>query len=256
MGDDTERKGHTARLNGIDLYYEREGRGEPLLLLHGFTGCGADWLHAGRDEFARAYELVVPDARGHGRSSGLPGEFSHRQCALDALALLDHLGVRRCKAVGMSLGGNTLLHLASIAPGRVDAMVLVSATMYFPEQARRLMRASATADRPEAEWRAMRERHAGGDEQIAALWRQGCAFADDYDDMRFTPPALSRIEARALLVYGDRDPLYPVEMALDMYRAMPRAALCVVPGAGHGPIFQAAAGPFVAASLAFLAAAA
>src|SRR5687767_6388482 len=102
MNDRAERSGHVASLNGIDLYYEREGRGGPLLLLHGFTGWGGDWAHAGREAFAREYDLVVPDARGHGRSGGLPGPFSHRQCALDALALLDHLGVGRCQAIGVS----------------------------------------------------------------------------------------------------------------------------------------------------------
>jgi pimeloyl-ACP methyl ester carboxylesterase len=252
MNDRADRNGCVASLNGVDLYYEREGGGEPLLLLHGFTGSGGDWAHAGRDAFARAYAVIVPDARGHGRSTGLPGPFSHRQCALDTLALLDRLGVERCKAIGVSLGGNTLLHLAALAPGRVEAMVLVSATMYFPESARELMRRSGPEGRSGDEWRVMRERHAGGDAQIEALFRQARAFADDYDDMRFTPPALSQIAARALVVYGDRDPLYPVEMAVEMYRALPRASLFVLPGEGHAPAFGRAAGAFVDASLAFL----
>jgi pimeloyl-ACP methyl ester carboxylesterase len=55
-----------------------------------------------------------------------------------------------------------------------------------------------------------------------------------------------------LIVYGDRDPLYPVEMAVEMYRAIPHAALCVVPGGGHGPIFREATPAFVEAALAHL----
>ena len=50
-----------------------------------------------------------------------------------------------------------------------------------------------------------------------------------------------------LLVYGDRDPLYPVEMGVEMYRAIPHAALWVVPGGGHGPIFREATPAFVQA---------
>ena len=73
-----------------------------------------------------------------------------------------------------------------------------------------------------------------------------------YDDMNFTPASLAAIKASTLIVYGDRDPLYPIEMALEMYRAIPRSALWVVPHAGHGPVFFNDAGQFVQTSLSFL----
>ena len=130
-------------------------------------------------------------------------------------------------------------------------MVLVSATMYFPEQARQIMRAVPVEDQPAQAWEVMRERHKLGDDQILALWRQQRALADSYDDMTFTPPSLGRITADTLIVYGDRDPLYPVQMAVDLYRAIPRAALWVLPRSGHGPIYLEAAAPFVQASLEF-----
>lgn len=245
-------QGITVHLNDIDLHYETRGRGEPLLLLHGMTGCSGDWAYAGRDELEKEYTLIVPDARGHGRSTNPGGTLTHRQQALDALALLDHLGLRRCKAIGTSMGGNTLLHAATLQPDRIEAMVLVSATPYFPEQARALMRQVPVETQPEAEWRAMRERHPHGDEQILALWRAQRALADSHDDVCFTPPSLARIKARTLLVQGDRDPLYPVELTLEMYRAIPRAALWILPEAGHGPIFLDAAPAFTRTALAFL----
>ena len=65
----------------------------------------------------------------------------------------------------------------------------------------------------------MRQRHAHGDEQIRSLWRQGNAFKDSYDDLSFTPPRLSTIMARTLIVHGDRDPFYPASLALEMYTA-------------------------------------
>jgi pimeloyl-ACP methyl ester carboxylesterase len=74
---------------------------------------------------------------------------------------------------------------------------------------------------------------------------------DSYDDMNFTPASLARITASPLIVDGDRDPLYPVEMAVDMYRAIPRAALWVVPNGGRGPIFFDAAPQFVQTALSF-----
>jgi pimeloyl-ACP methyl ester carboxylesterase len=168
-------------LNGADIFYEVRGAGPPLLLLHGGTGCHSDWAYAGREHFIAEYRLIVPDARGHGSSrirasaaakgTAIPdsskaksGEASegqqtltHRQCALDTLALLDHLGVDRCKAIGISMGGNILLHMATLAPERIEAMVVVSATMYFPEQARAIMAAvPAPEKQPQSEWDRMR----------------------------------------------------------------------------------------------------
>ncbi len=249
-----ERTEATVNLNGAELYYEID---EPLLLLHGGTGCHGDWVYAGRDQLVREYRLIAPDARGHGRSlirekRNPQKTLTHRQCALDTLALLDHLGIARCRAIGVSMGGNILLHMTTLQPERIEAMVIVSATMYFPEQARRIMAAvPAVEDQPAEAWESMRRRHKVGDEQIVALWDWTRAMKDSYDDMNFTPASLSRITAPTLIVYGDRDPLYPVEMAVEMYRAIPRSALWVVPNGGHGPIFFDAAPQFVETALAF-----
>lgn len=245
-------KTESVRLNDMDMYYETEGAGEPLLLLHGGTGCQENWTYAGREQFAREYTLIKPDARGHGRSTNPQKTITHRQCALDTLALLDHLGIAKCRAIGMSMGGNTLLHMAAMQPDRIEAMVVVSATMYFPEQARAIMRQIPAAEnQPAQEWETMRRRHKHGDEQIVALWEWGRGMKDSHDDMNFTPASLSRIKTSTLIVYGDRDPLYPVEMSVEMYRAIPRSALWVVPNGGHGPVFFDAAARFTETALAF-----
>ncbi len=77
-------------------------------------------------------------------------------------------------------------------------------------------------------------------------------FSTSYDDMAFTPPLLATIRARTLIVHGDRDPLYPVDLALELYRNIPQAALWVVPNGGHGPIFGTLAPAFSATALAHL----
>jgi pimeloyl-ACP methyl ester carboxylesterase len=244
-------KAESVRLNDVEIYYETEGAGDPLLLLHGGGGCQENWIHAGRDEFAREYTLIKPDARGHGRSTNPRRTITHKQCALDTLTLLDHLGIKKCRAIGLSMGGNILLHMATLQPERIEAMVVVSSTMYFPEQARAIMRAVPAADKqPPQEWERMRRYHKLGDEQIVALWDWMRGMKDSYDDMVFTPPSLARITASTLIVYGDRDFLYPVEMAVEMYRAIPRSALWVIPNGGHGPVFDPSA-HFAEAALAF-----
>jgi len=242
----------TLTINGCEIHCELRGRGEPLLLLHGFTGCSGDWQYAGREALENRYRLIAPDARGHGRSTNPEPRLTHRQCARDVLALLDALGIERCPAIGMSFGANMLLHVATEDRDRISKMVLVSGTPYFPEQARALMRATGGEEQPREAWDAMRERHRLGDAQIAALWRAQRAFAEDYTDVHFSPPELGLIRARTLVVYGDRDPLYPVELALMLYRSIPRSALAVLPNAGHGPIFRDQAARFAELALEFL----
>ena len=223
-------------LNGIRLHYDRSGEGSPLLLLHGGTGVGDDWSYI----FPNAptgFELIAPDLRGHGRSTNSAKTFSVAQLADDVLALLDHLSIKRCCAIGMSLGAKTLLHVATKRPEQIDAMVLVSATPYFPDSARQLMADATPESYDEKQLNAMREKHVGGDGQIFALWQQMHAFKDSYSDVNFTPPLLAQIQARTLIVHGDSDPLYPVDMATQLHRSIPQSNLWVIPGGGHAPIF-------------------
>ena len=238
-------------VNGMDMYVERCGEGEPLLLLHGGTGAGVNWRLIFESP-PQGYQLIVPDLRGHGRSTNPTLTVTFRQLALDVLGLLECFGVRKVKAIGMSMGAKTLLHVATLQPERVEAMVLVSAAPYFPEATRSLMRAAAAATHSEQEWERMRQWHVHGDDQIRALWDMPNQFANDYEDMSFTPPRLGTIQARTLIVHGDRDPLYPVTLAAELHAAIPRSYLWIVPNGGHGPIFGETARLFAHTALAFL----
>lgn len=224
--------------SSFTLHYEADAPSDlpALLLLHGMTGEGKDWRHVfDLDVLSKSYRLIVPDLRGHGRSE-LPADefpFTHRQCAEDVRALCDHLEVKKTFAIGLSLGGNTLLHLAtSVDPDRVEAMVLVASTPYFPDSARAIMR-TATSPNPLHQ-------------------KQFRGFAEDVDDLSFTPARLARIRARTLLVNGDRDPLYPVSMLFDMQRAIPHSTMWVIPEGGHGPIFGVEREAFARTAIRFL----
>jgi pimeloyl-ACP methyl ester carboxylesterase len=232
----TEVTGRTATLNGIEMYYEATGQGEPLVLLHGFNGSGA--IFASQvPELARSYRVIVPDLRGHGRSTNPARQFTHRQSALDVFALLDSLGIRHFKAMGFSTGGMTLIHMATQQPSRLEAMVLIAATIYFPEQARAIMRGATVESLTPADYERGRQVHKRGDEQIRELQQQFHNFKDSYDDMNFTRPYLSIITARTLIVHGDRDPFFPVEIPIEMYRGIPNAELWIIPHGGHVPMF-------------------
>jgi pimeloyl-ACP methyl ester carboxylesterase len=238
-------------VNGIDLQWEVTGQGEPLLWLHGGLGCGADWRYI-FEEAPAGYRLIAPDLRGHGGSTNPSESFTFRQCARDVQALLRHLNIPRVKAIGLSGGGITLLHMATAEPTAIESMVVVSAPPYFPEEARLIQRQFSESMVGETEMVRMRERHKHGEPQIRQLFAMVRAFADSYDDVNFTPPYLSTITADTLIVFGDRDPLYPVSLAFELRQAIPRSHLWVVPNGGHGPVFGEAAPQFSSTALAFL----
>ena len=227
-------EGHLASVNGMEMYYEIHGEGSPLILLHGFTGSTQDWRsHIG--ELAEHYRTIPIDLRGHGWSTNPANEFTHRQAALDVFALMDHLGIDRFKAIGHSSGAMTLIHMATQQSERVEAMILVGSTIYYTEEARAIQR-QTTPETPiggSSYQEELREYHKHGDDQIRALWTQFHSFADNYDDMNFTPPYLSTISARTLIVHGDRDPFFPVSIPVEMYGAIPNSYLWIVPNWGH-----------------------
>jgi pimeloyl-ACP methyl ester carboxylesterase len=242
--------GRIEKVNGVDVYFEVHGTGEPVLLLHGFSGTSQDWTRtlAG---WGDGLQLILVDLRGHGRSGILKAPFRHEDAADDTLALLDRLGIAKCKGVGISGGGNVLLHMAVKQPERVKTMVLVSATPRFPEQGRAIMRQYGTG-LPEAEWERLRRAHARGDAQIEMLLASTRAFAESHDDLNFTAENLREITARTLIVQGDRDPLYPIALSEEMAAGIPNAALWVVPGGGHGPVIGALWGEFQRRAAEFL----
>jgi pimeloyl-ACP methyl ester carboxylesterase len=246
----TTTRGHTVQINNLELYYEEFGAGKPLVLLHGFGGCTQNW-HPFTALLSARYRLIVVDLRGHGYSTNPENKFTHRAAANDVLLLLDKLGVGHFSAMGISSGGMTLLHMATSQPQRIDSMVLISATSHFPDQARALLRGASFATMPPQVQEMYRECAKRGDEQIRQLIAQFNALHDNYDDMNFSAQSLSAITARTLVVHGDRDRFFPVEIPVNIYRSIPDAALWIIPGGDHAPIYDSTV-PFTSTALRFL----
>lgn len=108
--------------NGARIYYEVEGDGSPLLLIHGGLGSLRMW-----DDVAAAvsdqYQVIRYDTRGFGQTETEDIEFSNRA---DAVAVLDHVGAESAVVVGQSRGGNIALDLSLEHPQRVTALVSVA----------------------------------------------------------------------------------------------------------------------------------
>ena len=246
----TTPRGHTVSINNLEMYYEEYGAGEPLVLLHGFGGGSQNW-HPFTAELSARHRLIVVDLRGHGYSTNPENTFTHRDAARDVFLLLDTLGVDRFSAMGISSGGMALLHMATSQPQRIDAMVLVSATSHFPDQARAIMRGASFGTMPAPVQAMYRECAKRGDEQIRQLIAQFNALGNNYDDMNFIAQSLSTITARTLFVHGDRDRFFPVDIPESICRSIPDATLWIIPGGDHVPIYDPAV-PFASTALQFL----
>jgi len=232
-----------AEVNGFSMAYLDVGEGEPLVLLHGIFGTGAIWSRV-LDDFTAHYRVILPDLRGHGRSTNPDGTFTHRQSARDVFALLDQLGVDRFRGMGSSAGAVTLLHMATGQPERVEAMVLLDGTTYLPETARESMRGMDPDAAPAEvlEGMAQQQGHVRGAEQVRALMTVFRDLQHSYDDVNFTPPYLSTIIAPTLIVHGDRDRFFPVSIAVEMYEAIPNSYLWIVPNSDHPAIIGTESG--------------
>jgi pimeloyl-ACP methyl ester carboxylesterase len=228
--------GQVIHVNGIDLHYVDRGKGEPLLLVHGIGGCGGQWGTIA-DGLAENYRLIIPDLRSHGWSTGAASSFTTLNASEDIAALLNSLGLRRVRAMGLSAGGMVLLHLATREPHRISSMVLVSTAQRIPDQTRafaRGMTMGTLTGRARELWLSCAVR---GENQMQGLVdRFRSLFGSNTDDVNFSVARLSTIRAPTLIVHGDRDGLFPVEIPLEMYRAIPKAELWIVPGGDHVPI--------------------
>jgi len=230
-------RGHTVEVNNLEMYYEEYGVGTPLVLLHGFGGSSQNW-HPFTAKLSERYRLIVVDLRGHGHSTNPENKFTHREAASDVFLLLDKLGIGHFSAMGMSSGGMALLHMAMSQPKRIDSMVLISATSHFPEQARAILRGASFERMPQQVQEMYRQCAKRGDAQIRQLIAQFNALHNNHDDMNFTALSLSTITAGTLVVHGDRDRFFPVEIPVSIYGSIPDAALWIIPGGDHVPIYD------------------
>jgi 3-oxoadipate enol-lactonase len=117
-------------LDDIDLYYEIQGDGEPLLLIHGLGSSTRDWEHQ-IEYFARHYQVIVFDARGHGRSSKPPGPYSMTLFATDTARLLQALDAHPAHVVGISMGGMIAFELTLSHAELVKSLVIVNSGPEF-----------------------------------------------------------------------------------------------------------------------------
>jgi pimeloyl-ACP methyl ester carboxylesterase len=247
--------------NGLEVYYEDYGEGEPLMLIHGGTATSQSWA-SHLPAFTEHFEVFTPDSRGHGRTGNPTGELGYRVMADDLASLIDALGLQRPLVLGYSDGGQIALELGLRYPGLARALVLGGTQFRFSEAyleaVRSLLRITEgeeldteKLERGQPEWVAYlceAHGHVYGPEywrtyvkQIAALWLR---------PLRYTPEDISAVTDPVLLLVGDRDGVC-TEESVELFGVLPNAELAVAPASDHGFI-EAKAGLFDALALDFL----
>jgi pimeloyl-ACP methyl ester carboxylesterase len=119
-----------APVNGLKMYYEIHGSGEPVVLLHGafmtITGW-EDWVK----ELAKKRKVIAVEMQGHGRTADIKRDMSFENLADDVAALLDHLKIQSSDIIGYSLGGGVAMQTAIRHPDKVRKVVSISAVFRF-----------------------------------------------------------------------------------------------------------------------------
>lgn len=225
------------RANGLDIAYEAEGVGPPLVMLHGASSSGRVDFGAQLPLFRQAFSCLVPDARGHGASRwDVRDGFSYDWLVDDLAAFADALSLDTFHLLGFSMGAATALEFAVRYPERLRTLVVVGITPQREPRAsvaRRLFDPERIAARDPA-WAAELDRRHDPVQGEGAWERLLPVLAREVAAQDLPGPAeLRRIDAPTLVAVGDGDPFVPVDHAWGLKRQLPDARLLVVPDCGH-----------------------
>jgi len=225
--------GEYVELSGVRTWYETEGDGDPLLLLHGGF-CTNDTWGAQRPDFAAKYRVYLPERRGHGHSPDTAGPLTYRDMADDTAHFLESVVGGPAHLVGWSDGGIVALLVAIARPDLVRKVVAIGANFRpSPEiLADPAMLGHMTPDSPGLA--PFRDMYTAVSPDGPDHWP---VVADKLVEMFSTQPTISpedlaRISAPTLVLVGDDD-MMTLEHTIDLYRAIPGSQLAVVPGSSH-----------------------
>lgn len=212
--------GHTFEHDGVKLYYETYGTGEPLLIVHGNGGSIRD-VGKQIEYFRTHYQVIAMDSRDQGKSGNSTGTITYEKMTDDLAALLDHLHTGPVDALGWSDGGIEVLLLGVRHPDKVKKIAAMAANLNPTEEAiypetiamAKQWIASVPRDTPEGK----REL------KVSAM-----LLAEPHID----PKSMEAIAAPTLILAGDHD-LIRDEHTLEIYHHVPNSQLAIFPNATH-----------------------
>jgi 2-succinyl-6-hydroxy-2,4-cyclohexadiene-1-carboxylate synthase len=244
-------------VDGVALHVAEVGEGEPLVLLHGFTGSGAQWVPLA-GAMAGERRCIMVDLLGHGESDAPenPERYGMARCLSDLEAILDHLRIERTDLLGYSMGGRIALAFALARPDRIRTLILEGASPGITDAGERAARVAH-----DARWADLLERD--GIEAFADAWMRQPLFASQTcvgpaklaeerrrrcankpvglaNSLRGIGTGaqqsfwerLPELAVSTLLIVGEEDEKFR-NIAADMATRIPRVGMRIIPEAGH-----------------------
>ncbi len=252
-------------LNGHRVAYRSEGSGPVVVLLHGMAGSSATWRHA-TPPLARDFTVLAPDLLGHGDSAKPRADYSLGALASVVRDLMDALGHDRATIVGQSYGGGVAMQLAYQFPERCERLVLVGSGGLGTEVSgilRLLSVPGAELALPLGTRPGLRDLAAKAGAWLSRLgaapkpatvemFRSYASLLDPDARRAFLLTLRAVVDHRGqsvsakdrlhlslglptLIVWGDADPIIPVQHGLDAHARIPGSRLAIFEGIGHYP---------------------
>ncbi|MDB5538526.1 MAG: hypothetical protein JWQ89_253 [Devosia sp.] len=253
-------RSQTVTIGDLEVHYLEEGRGQPLILLHGGTATAESWGEA-MPTMADRYRVFALDTRGHGKTSNPAQKLSYAQFADDVAGFIAALGLRKPLIVGYSDGGQTALEFGLRHPGKAGALVLGGTVSQPSEIYMEGLHGWGFPAPGEVDFERLAREFGPYFEQIKLAhahhygpdyWR---SFLRQISELWLTLPSyserqLASISVPALVIMGDRDQLGGVEEAHRLYRHLGAGELSIIANVGHEvvnrPLFWDAVREFLA----------
>ena len=232
-------------VNGLEMYYEIHGNGQPLVLLHGNLSTISTSFGKVLPKLSSTRRIIAVEQQGHGHTVDIDRPFTLEQWAQDTSTLLCHLGIEQADFFGYSSGGAVALEIALRSPTLVRKLVWAGGTSYkrdglYPE----LLKASEAMKPEDLDGSTFQQAY----DSIAPhpeQWHRLVAKIADLDRASLGWPrkAIASVKAPTLLIVGDSDIVRP-EHVVEMFRllgggvvgdlvGLPRSQLAVLPGTTH-----------------------
>ena len=243
-----ENPGKYASVNGLKMYYEIHGKGQPLVLLHGAYE-SINSFGKILPSLAKTRQVIAVEIQGHGRTADIDRPFSYEYWADDVVALLDHLKIKKADILGFSKGGGIAMELATQHPDRVRKLIVASATYsskgIHPEitAGLELITPEVFAGTPIAEEYA---KLAPNPKDFPKLVEKFIEM--DRKNPEWSPESIAAIKAPTLTIIGDSD-IIRNEYAVEMFNllgggvagdlvGLPQDQLAILPGTAHRTLMQ------------------
>jgi pimeloyl-ACP methyl ester carboxylesterase len=244
--ENTTSAGRHAPVNGLSLYYEIHGSGEPLILLHGGVAA-SEAFGPNLAALARGRQVIAVHLQGHGRTRDIDRPLRCELMADDIAALIAHLGLARADLLGYSMGGGVALQTAIRHPEVVRKLVVISVPMRhdasYPEVIASFNGMAASAAQIGASLKQSPMAQLYPDVDWGVLFTKlADLVTQDYD----WSSEVAAIAAPTMLVFADADSIRP-EHIIEFYKQLgggqrdagldgslrPSARLAIVPGTTH-----------------------